>query len=120
MPLGLNGISAGSAYDDDISARENYAQIRSSAVGIDTVAAFRNEGDYAADYVNAVVAFERVVRAGDGLREIFHLEILFGVNSVIVCGNDDQFAFAAEGKFANRIYRNSSLKRSRIVRPPIL
>ena len=111
MPLGLNGISAGSAYDDDISARENYAQIRSSAVGIDTVAA---------DYVNAVVAFERVVRAGDGQREIFHLEILFGVNSVIVCGNDDQFAFAAEGKFANRIYRNSSLKRSRIVRPPIL
>lgn len=120
MPLGLNGIYAGSAYDDDISARENYALIRSSAVGIDTVAAFRNEGDYAADYVNAVVAFERVVRAGDGQREIFHFEILFGVNSVIVRGNDDQFAFAAEGKVANRIYRNSSLKRSRIVRPPIL
>lgn len=42
------------------------------------------------------------------------------MNSVIVRENDDQFAFAAEGKFANRIYRNSSLKRSRIVRPPIL
>ncbi len=120
MPLGLNGISAESAYDDDISARENYALKRSSAVGIDAVAAFRSEGDYAADYVNAVVAFERVVRAGDGQREIFHFEILFGVNSVIVRGNDDQFALAAEVKVANRIYRNSSLKRSRIVRPPIL